>query len=85
MKRQPWAWACVALLLASSADAALTHRYSFNDGTANDSIGSANGTVVGTNGSISGGQLDFGEHGRRITKPRHNGCFFGFTERAYFE
>ncbi len=38
------------------APAALVHRYSFNDGTANDSVGSANGTLVG-NASISGGQL----------------------------
>ena len=35
---------------------ALVHRYSFNDGTANDSVGSANGTLVG-NATISGGQL----------------------------
>ena len=34
----------------------LVHRYSFNDGTANDSVGSANGTLVG-NATISGGQL----------------------------
>ncbi|MGA9450928.1 MAG: alpha-L-arabinofuranosidase C-terminal domain-containing protein [Verrucomicrobiia bacterium] len=35
---------------------ALVHRYSFNDGTANDSVGSANGTLHG-NATISGGQL----------------------------
>jgi hypothetical protein len=57
MKRQLWALACVALLCASSANAALVNRYSFNDGTANDSVGTSHGTVVGTNGSISGGQL----------------------------
>ena len=34
----------------------LVHRYSFNDGTANDSVGSANGTLHG-NATISGGQL----------------------------
>ena len=34
----------------------LVHRYSFNDGTANDSVGNANGTLVGS-ASISGGQL----------------------------
>src|SRR5579862_498586 len=38
------------------APTTLVHRYSFNDGTANDSVGSANGTLVG-NASISGGQL----------------------------
>jgi hypothetical protein len=35
---------------------ALVHRYSFNDGTANDSVGNANGTLVG-NAAISSGQL----------------------------
>jgi alpha-L-arabinofuranosidase len=35
---------------------ALVHRYSFNDGTANDSVGSANGALHG-NATISGGQL----------------------------
>ena len=39
-----------------SVPTALVHRYSFNDGTANDSVGSANGTLVG-NATISGGQL----------------------------
>ena len=38
------------------APTTLVHRYSFNDGTANDSVGSANGTLVG-NATISGGQL----------------------------
>ena len=45
---------------ASTAHADLIHRYSFNGGTANDSVGSANGTLVGsTDGgpTISGGQL----------------------------
>lgn len=38
----------------------MNHRYSFNDGTANDSIGTANGTFYNTSGtaSISGGQLN---------------------------
>ncbi len=34
----------------------LVHRYSFKNGTANDSVGSANGTLAG-NATISGGQL----------------------------
>ena len=34
----------------------LVHRYSFKNGTANDSIGSANGSLVGS-ATISGGQL----------------------------
>ena len=57
MKRQLWLLAGMAMLFAGSAEAALTHRYSFNDGTANDSVGTAHGTLIGTNGSIAGGQL----------------------------
>jgi hypothetical protein len=34
----------------------LLHRYSFNDGTANDSVGTANGTLTG-GATISGGAL----------------------------
>jgi hypothetical protein len=40
--------------LVSRAD--ITHRYSFNDGTANDSMGGANGTLV-NGASVSGGEL----------------------------
>ena len=51
--------ALVTLLLsAASANAAnLSHRYSFNDGTANDSVGSANGTLKNT-ATVSGGLLN---------------------------
>lgn len=75
MKRQLWALACVALLFAPSAQAALTHRYSFNDGTANDSVGSSNGTLVGTNGSISGGQLVLANTGEGSETPGTAGAF----------
>jgi hypothetical protein len=46
----------VACLLTADAQAALQHRYLFNDGTANDSVGTANGTLHG-NAHISAGQL----------------------------
>jgi len=45
---------------ALTARGQLIHEYSFNDGTANDSIGGANGFLMGTVGggpTISGGQL----------------------------
>ena len=55
------AWVVGGLTLGSAAapaGAAMTHRYSFNDGTANDSIGGLNGTLV--NGpAVTGGQLVF--------------------------
>lgn len=37
----------LALCLMSSAYADLTHSYTFEDGTANDSVGEAHGTLVG--------------------------------------
>ena len=46
----------VACLLTTAAPAALRHRYTFNDGTANDSVGTANGTLHG-NAHIAAGQL----------------------------
>ncbi len=52
--------ACTIAALASLASAALTNKYSFNDGTANDSIGFQNGTVVDNTGIsfFAGGQID---------------------------
>jgi hypothetical protein len=46
----------VSVNVVRAPTAVLTHRYSFNDGTANDSVGTANGTLMGS-ASISGGQL----------------------------
>ena len=54
------AFGCGALvcttLLTSTATAVLTHQYTFNDGTANDSVGTANGTLMG-GAMVSGGQV----------------------------
>ena len=54
----------LALSYASSSRADLIHRYSFDDGTVNDSIGGANGTLVNNTlaappPTVSGGQLQF--------------------------
>lgn len=46
----------VTLLLANMTDAKLIHRYSFNDGSAKDSVGSVDGKVIGS-GKIASGQL----------------------------
>ncbi|MGC9941944.1 MAG: LamG-like jellyroll fold domain-containing protein, partial [Verrucomicrobiota bacterium] len=46
----------VSIVSGLAQSGGLTHRYSFNDGTARDSVGTANGTLVG-NASVSGGQL----------------------------
>lgn len=45
-------------VLSGLASAELTHRYSFNDGTARDSVGQANGLVV-NNPKIEEGELVF--------------------------
>lgn len=75
MKRQLWLLAGLAVFCAGSAQAALTNRYSFNDGTANDSVGAAHGAVVGTNGSISGGQLILANNGEGSQNPGATGAF----------
>ena len=46
--------------LAAKAD--IAHRYSFNDGTANDSIGSVHGVLV-NGASVSGGRLVLANNG----------------------
>jgi hypothetical protein len=43
-------------MVAVSVQANLTHRYSFNDGTANDYVGGANGVLV-NGATVSGGRL----------------------------
>jgi hypothetical protein len=54
--------AFLVLLAAAPAGAGLAHRYSFNDGTANDSVGAAHGVPV--NGpQISNGQVNFANPG----------------------
>ena len=56
MKRQLLAGTCLLALCATSASGALVHRYTF-DGDANDSVGTANGTVMGNTATYAGGQL----------------------------
>jgi hypothetical protein len=54
------------MISSAMAHVSLTHRYSFSDGTANDSVGKANGKVVG-DVRISDGQAHFaGSPGERI-------------------
>jgi hypothetical protein len=46
----------MVMSLAANVQAVIIHQYTFNDGTANDSVGTANGTLLG-GGSIAGGQV----------------------------
>jgi arabinan endo-1,5-alpha-L-arabinosidase len=50
--------AIASVAFALHAQAALSHRYNFNDGTANDSVGGANGTLM-NGATVAGGQLYF--------------------------
>jgi hypothetical protein len=54
--------AVLTLNLVLTAQAQLTHRYSFNDGTANDLVGGANGTLI-NGASVSGGKLVLNNNG----------------------
>lgn len=56
MRLQLLVGTCVVALCATTASAALVHRYSF-DSNANDSVGTANGTVMGNTASFVGGQI----------------------------
>ena len=56
MRRQLLVGACAVALGASTASAALVHRYSF-ESDASDSIGTAHGTVMGNTASFVGGQI----------------------------
>jgi hypothetical protein len=48
--------AVLVTLVASPASAVITHQYTFNDGTANDAVGGAHGTLVNGAG-VAAGQL----------------------------
>jgi hypothetical protein len=54
--KQWWAMGVLIAACALGAKGAITHRYSFNDGTANDSVGTAHGAQV-NGASVSGGRL----------------------------
>ena len=49
--------AVVCAISAKSSAQVLVDRYSFNDGTANDSVGTRNGTLIGS-ATVSGGLLN---------------------------
>jgi len=63
---------------AAPALSAVTNRYTFNDGTANDSVGGAHATLFGTNGSITGGQLVLANTGEGSAAPGATGAYLDF-------
>lgn len=56
--------ACLTAAFAGTTDAALVNKYTFNDGTANDSVGTAHGTIIDNTGihTFTGGALDLRAH-----------------------
>jgi hypothetical protein len=68
----------VSAVGATPALAALTNKYTFNDGTPNDSIGGANATLFGTNGSITGGQLVLANTNEGSQNPGTTGAYLDF-------
>ena len=70
--------ACVYAAAVASASAALTNKYTFNDGTANDSIGGKNGVLIGTNGSYVAGQLVLANTGESSQNPGATGAYVDF-------
>src|ERR1700733_330391 len=62
----PNAVALIVIPGAAKAHRSLVHRYSFNDGTANDSVGHANGKTVGAVRISEGQALFGGADGERI-------------------
>ena len=67
--------ASVCAAAAAPAAAALKHKYTFNNGNANDSIAAQNGTLFGTNGSYAGGQLVLNNTGEGSGAPGTAGAY----------
>jgi hypothetical protein len=49
-------------MVSVSVQASLTHKYNFNDGTANDYVGGANGVLM-NGATVSGGKLVLANNG----------------------
>lgn len=79
------AWAAAACVLAATAHpaaAVITNKYTFNDGTANDSVGGMNGTLVDNTGIAKyvGGAIDLSANNgagsnQDFTLPATRGAF----------
>jgi alpha-L-arabinofuranosidase/glucose/arabinose dehydrogenase len=68
--------------VAAHAKADLVRQYTFNDGTANDSIGSANGTLNG-NAVVSLGALDLSGEGDYVSLPATTINVNSFTDATF--
>jgi len=62
------------MIFAPNADAVLRNRYSFTT-DATDSAGGQNGTLIGTNGSFTGGQLVLANTGEGSQNPGDAGAY----------
>jgi hypothetical protein len=74
---------CCVALQSHTASAALTHQYTFNDGTANDSVGTANGTLMGA-ATVSGGQVHLtGASGTYVNLPGPTIAINTYTDATF--
>jgi hypothetical protein len=64
----------VSAFMTTDANAVLTNRYSFTT-NADDSVGTAHGVIVGTNGSVAGNQLVLANTGQGSENPGTDGAF----------
>ena len=69
----------VSALFASPASAAVKHLYTFNDGTVNDSVGGAHGTLEG-GATAATGQLILGGGTQHASLPGPTIAINTFTE-----
>lgn len=82
--------ACMLLSFVQPLHAALTNKYTFNDGTANDSAGFANGTLVDNTGiaSFVGGTIDLSNNNNAnsnqdFTDPATVGAFVNLPNGTF--
>src|SRR5215471_11243403 len=72
-----------ALFVAATASATLTHQYTFNDGTANDSVGTASGTLMGA-ATVSDGQVHLtGAPGTYVNLPGPTIAINTYTDATF--
>ena len=71
------------IAIVGTAGATLTHQYTFNDGTANDSVGAANGTLMG-GATVSGGQVHMnGTSGTYVNLPGPTIAINTYTDATF--
>lgn len=76
------AWLALALLVVETGEAAIVRQYTFNDGTANDSIGTAHGTLEGS-ATITLGALNLTGSGGYVNLPANTINITSFVDATF--